>query len=195
MDTHSHLRNHIISRLTEQGRHDPASPQKAGSDCGTFPGKSTRGRITSAAALLVSAVFFLAAGCNQQPAQDVLNQINARLEQVEQKLVPLEEQNTRFNESISNTESRFITMEEKINTLTQQVEKMASRTSSAAERKSAQSPGAGTQGKKQYHTVSRGETLYSIAKKYGISVDAVRRLNNLNQNQPIQAGQKLVIAP
>jgi septal ring factor EnvC (AmiA/AmiB activator) len=44
-----------------------------------------------------------------------------------------------------------------------------------------------------YHEVGRGETLYRISKKYGISVDELRRLNNLNQNQTIYPGQKLLV--
>jgi len=47
--------------------------------------------------------------------------------------------------------------------------------------------------KRPYHEVSRGETLYRISKKYGISVDELRRLNNLNQNQTIYPGQKLLV--
>ena len=45
----------------------------------------------------------------------------------------------------------------------------------------------------QYHVVQRGETLYSISKRYGISIDEIRRINNLKQNQPIQKGQKLLV--
>ena len=194
MYTHSYHQNHIISELTLEGRHGLSSQMETGSCFRTFPEKTTRGQWAPAAVLVLSAFFFLVAGCNQQPAQDVLNQINARFEQLEQKLVQLEEQNTRLNESISNGQSGLITMEEKIATLTQQVEKMASRPSPSAVKKSSLPSGVASQGKKQYHTVGRGETLYSIAKKYGLSVDEVRRLNNLNQSQPIQAGQKLVIA-
>jgi len=195
MYTRSHPQNHIISELMQEGRHGVSSQKKTGSCFRTFHEKITRGQWAPAAVLGLNAFFFLVAGCSQQPAQDVLNQINARFEQLEQKLVQLEEQNTRLNESISNGQSGLITMEEKIATLTQQVEKMASRPSSSAVKKPAQPSGVASQGKKQYHTVGRGETLYSIAKKYGLSVDEVRRLNNLNQNQPIQAGQKLVIVP
>ena len=42
------------------------------------------------------------------------------------------------------------------------------------------------------HTVRRGDTLYSIARKYGVSVDDIRRLNNLTSNV-LSIGQRLLI--
>jgi LysM repeat protein len=42
----------------------------------------------------------------------------------------------------------------------------------------------------QYHTVDKGETLYSIAKRYGMTVDGLKKLNDLPDNN-IKLGQKL----
>jgi anti-anti-sigma factor len=44
------------------------------------------------------------------------------------------------------------------------------------------------------HTVMQGETLFSISKKYGVTIDELRRLNNLKSNQTIGVGQKLIIS-
>lgn len=41
-----------------------------------------------------------------------------------------------------------------------------------------------------YHTVAKGETLYAIARKYGVKVDDVKKLNNLGESA-ISIGQKL----
>lgn len=49
-------------------------------------------------------------------------------------------------------------------------------------------------GKKRYHEVKKGETLYQISKKYGISVTELRNLNNLNPEQSIQPGQKIQVS-
>ena len=43
-----------------------------------------------------------------------------------------------------------------------------------------------------YYTVKSGDTLYSIAKKYGITVDKLKDLNNLNSNM-ISVNQKLLV--
>lgn len=44
---------------------------------------------------------------------------------------------------------------------------------------------------KAFHEVQASETLFSIGQRYGLSVDALRRLNNLNENDIIQPGQRL----
>jgi LysM repeat protein len=41
-----------------------------------------------------------------------------------------------------------------------------------------------------YHTVEKGDTLYNISRRYGLTVDALKQLNNLTDNN-IQIGQKL----
>jgi LysM repeat protein len=43
------------------------------------------------------------------------------------------------------------------------------------------------------HTVQRGETLFSIARRYGVSVDAVSGANGIGDPSRIYAGQRLVI--
>jgi lipid-binding SYLF domain-containing protein len=45
----------------------------------------------------------------------------------------------------------------------------------------------------RYYAVERGDTLYGISKKYGISVAELRRLNNLREGQHIYPGQKILI--
>jgi LysM repeat protein len=47
---------------------------------------------------------------------------------------------------------------------------------------------------KQYHTVQKGESLSGISAKYGISVEELRRLNNLPANKQIRIGQKLQVS-
>ena len=43
------------------------------------------------------------------------------------------------------------------------------------------------------HTMKKGETLYSLSRKYNVSVDDILKLNNISDPQKIRAGQKLVI--
>ena len=44
-----------------------------------------------------------------------------------------------------------------------------------------------------YYIVKKGDTLYSIAKKYGTTVDNLKLINNLNSNM-LSIGQKLLLA-
>ncbi|MGQ9645196.1 MAG: LysM peptidoglycan-binding domain-containing protein [Thermodesulfobacteriota bacterium] len=48
---------------------------------------------------------------------------------------------------------------------------------------------------KKYHTVQKGDTLYKISKRYGISVEELRKLNHLSADQALRSGQKLLVSP
>jgi LysM repeat protein len=45
------------------------------------------------------------------------------------------------------------------------------------------------------HEVAPGQALWSIAQAYGLSIDAISRLNNLATDAVLYAGDKLVVAP
>jgi uncharacterized coiled-coil protein SlyX len=47
----------------------------------------------------------------------------------------------------------------------------------------------------QYYTVQKGDTLYSISKKYGLTVAKMRELNGIKPGQPLMSGQKLRVTP
>jgi RND family efflux transporter MFP subunit len=48
--------------------------------------------------------------------------------------------------------------------------------------------------KGQYHEVRKGDSLYLIATKYGLSVDELCHLNNMHPRQIIRPGQKLLVS-
>jgi LysM repeat protein len=50
-------------------------------------------------------------------------------------------------------------------------------------------------GKKRYHTVSAGDTLYGISRKYGLTVEKIRQLNKLAKSADIHPGQELLVTP
>ena len=43
------------------------------------------------------------------------------------------------------------------------------------------------------HTVRRGETLYRIANRYGVTVDELRRANRIGRRAAIRVGQRLSV--
>jgi uncharacterized protein (TIGR00159 family) len=48
-------------------------------------------------------------------------------------------------------------------------------------------------GKKRYHTVRSGETLWGISRRYGLTVEELRNLNNLSPGVAIYPDQKLLV--
>jgi LysM repeat protein len=44
------------------------------------------------------------------------------------------------------------------------------------------------------HVVKAGETLYQISRKYGLSVDQLKKFNNMGKDVTIRPGQKLIVA-
>lgn len=57
-----------------------------------------------------------------------------------------------------------------------------------------QSPKDNPQTQNAYHTVKSGESLWSIAKAEGTSVNTLAKLNNLNPQSALKPGQKLMVA-
>jgi LysM repeat protein len=47
---------------------------------------------------------------------------------------------------------------------------------------------------KQYHTVTSGDTLFSISHRYGLSIEKIRHLNKLTKSSVIYPGQKLLVS-
>lgn len=52
-----------------------------------------------------------------------------------------------------------------------------------------------SQGTGRYYVVQRGDTLSGIAREYGLSVDELCGLNQIQKTDTIYPGQKLVVAP
>ena len=46
---------------------------------------------------------------------------------------------------------------------------------------------------KRYHTVTSGETLYSISHRYGLPVEKIRLMNKLTDASVIRPGQRLLL--
>jgi LysM repeat protein len=79
--------------------------------------------------------------------------------------------------------------------LSRKVEALEKRSEPTAELKAKPSaPKPPVTAQKRYHTVQKGETLFKISKKYGITVEELRKLNDLSRGEPVRTGQKLLIS-
>ena len=48
--------------------------------------------------------------------------------------------------------------------------------------------------KKQYYEIKKGDNLFRISQKYGVSVDELARMNDLHEEELLFVGQKLVVS-
>lgn len=127
---------------------------------------------------------------------DILEKRLTRLERVELRIASLEKQEKGLQHSIVEMDrsGRYLTQQlgkltQRLDSLKKGMAPVAAKTgvSTAIQRKPL-SPG-----KKRFHEVRPGETLFRIAQQYSISVDELCRLNNITPNRVIQPGQKLLV--
>jgi hypothetical protein len=117
----------------------------------------------------------------------------------EDRIRQIEEQQKMFRQSLLVMDRSLRTLKEDFNRLTVTYENLQQKKSAPEPSKLESSQPvqkeAPPQPKPAYHVVSRGETLYRISKKYGISVDELRRINNMDPSSIIHPGQELLVSP
>ena len=115
---------------------------------------------------------------------------------LEEKIAGLEKQLGELQGKVS-TSSPDPALIHRVDALAQKVEALEKRKQPKAESKiePSRSSKRAVPTEKRYHTVQKGETLSGISKRYGISLEELRKRNNLSENQRIHTGQRLRISP
>ncbi|MFO7785066.1 MAG: LysM peptidoglycan-binding domain-containing protein [Thermodesulfobacteriota bacterium] len=149
-----------------------------------------------AAAVLLAAVLLLIGG-GQTEGEEVLQILAERLDRIETRLDRLEETGKQvpalagridgLGESVSKLEKDRRTLSTSIETLNRRLEAVTERAPAQGSTSPAAAEGASA------HKVQRGETLFSIAKQYGLSVEELCRLNGIKKTDVIQPGQTLTV--
>jgi LysM repeat protein len=136
-------------------------------------------------------IYFLSKGRTTRGA----SLLQLRVTALEQKIAELEQQLTELQGKIT-ASGQDPALLQQVNTLAQKVESLEKQKQPTAKSKAKPFPPSkpAVSAKKKYHTVQKGETLYRISKKYGISVEELRKRNNLSADQPVRAGQKLLVS-
>jgi LysM repeat protein len=129
---------------------------------------------------------------------DLLERRLIRIEKVEPVIPTLQKQAKMLEQSIGETDTSIKLLIQRVDAMNQRLEVLQNKTLSAA--KGAQESGDAPEkqaspDKRRVHVVSRGENLYRISSKYGLTVDELCRLNNMRSSQPIHPGQELLIVP
>jgi LysM repeat protein len=129
---------------------------------------------------------------SKRPTGDEVSFLQSKVIELERKNAELEKQLGELHGNISTiTPASDLIL--RIEALAQKVEALEKQPTAESRRKPS-APSKPAFDEEQYHTVQKGETLSRISKKYGISVEELRKLNNLSEDQPIYTGQKLRIS-
>ncbi len=170
----------------------------------TVTGVRTK-RSMSLTAYLISAgivVLILVIGCalffkfHKTSTADLVATKN-RLKMLEQRFPQLAGQVMELEQSMSNLKAGGESLTKRLDEMSYKVAQL--QTAAAAKQAKGKAP-VGVQEKSAiktaaaYHQVQPGETLYRIAKKYGISLAELCRLNQISKEQAIKPGQKLLVS-
>jgi LysM repeat protein len=132
----------------------------------------------------------------KQPAGSDGTLLESKMAAVEQRITALEKQIAELHGKIS-TSSPTSALLQRVEALSQKVEGLEKQKQPAPEPKAKpptpSKPTASTE--KKYHLVLKGETLYGISKKYGMSMEELRKMNNLPKDPLLHTGQKLLVSP
>jgi len=137
--------------------------------------------LIGAGVLIVVLIFFSWRVSGKDKSTEALAQMAQKMAAMEQKIASLEKQQ---EDLVSGP----------VKSLAGKVEMLEKR--SAEKPEPPASPKAqATPPTKRYHKVKKGETLYGIAKRYGLSVEELKRMNKLSPKTTVAAGRNLIVSP
>jgi len=123
--------------------------------------------------------------------QGSLSQLDDRMTRIEgmmDRVPELGKQMESIRKDIDRMDNSLKGLKTGVNRADKKIEALRKKTSSSGD--------VSKTSKKRYHTVRSGDSLFGIAKKYGLSINDLRRLNSkLDKNGTIVPGQKLLVGP
>lgn len=169
--------------------------------------KSLRPLVSAGAAVLVAVLavlFFLMREENKAPEVN-LQPLLKRMELLEERTAKLESRGREAPQIQEKLDSLTRNLNERLSHLEKDISQVKEDAASGKKMPEVSQPIASTPapppksaarpGTPRVHTVAPGENLYRIALRYNLSVEDLRRLNNLRPNQSLHVGQKLSVTP
>ncbi|MBN2125420.1 MAG: LysM peptidoglycan-binding domain-containing protein [Deltaproteobacteria bacterium] len=172
-------------------------------------GLSPQGRtliFAVAGAVILIAFIVIFFGGRDKGASEELKALPARMDGMEKRLIQAELAGPKIGEienelkgmkqSVQRIEGGVKSLERELDALNQKLAALSRTMVSVPQQAQAAPPmpkKAPAEAGARSHRVQRGDTLYSISKTYGTTVDAIRRLNNIGPKDAIRPGQELRI--
>jgi LysM repeat protein len=183
--------------------------------------KSLKPVLIGGGVLLIAVIVLLMflSGAPKTAERDLIKGMEARLKGIEEKLAKLEWIDTgmarleRKEKEIGSINERMAQLEgaltRKVDQLSKEMTKpapkppepAAPKAEPAAPKPDVAAPKAAAPAKAEkdtrakLHAVQRGETIYGISRKYGITAEQLMKLNKLGPKDAIKPGQQLVVGP
>ena len=181
-----------------------------GNQTGILQTKSNRPYIIGGIGLVIFVILLIMVLSRPSDVVDgeQLQSLEERIQNLEKKLATIDVIGQAFDR-IDNNEKELNLIMERVDrfegTITTQIDqiikelgKLHQKTGSAPPPKAkASQPVAKSTTEKnmKIHEVSAGDTLYSISRHYGLTVDQLRKYNNIGKDTAIRPGQKLKLSP
>ncbi len=136
--------------------------------------------LIAAGALIVVLVFFFWGVSGKNKSSETLAQMAQRLDAMEQKIAALQKQQEDLVSGPVRSLAEKVEMLEK---------RPAKKPEPAASPKAQAAPPT-----KRYHKVKKRETIRSIAKRYGLSAEELKRMNKFSPKTTLAVGQNLIVS-
>ncbi len=171
---------------------------------GVAPRQSNRKPLVVAGAVVLvlafALLFFLGKGEKQGPEVD-LQPLLKKIGLLEERIAKLESRGKEAPQIQEKLDSLTRNLNERLSFLEKDINQIKEEAVSGKRKAEVSQPASPTPahlprspakpGATRFHTVAPGENLYRIALRYNLSVEELRRFNNLRQDQSLQVGQKL----
>ena len=157
--------------------------------------------------VLIMIILFFSFFMDGSKAREDISSIRANFDQVEKRLTQVEDKIARLNKEVLTSkvdldknmeerQSQKLALQKRLDKQSIRIDKLNEAMSTLATKKKSsekvdKKPTPQTENR--YHEVRKGETLYGVARRYGISVDELCRLNQITARNVIQPGQKLLV--
>ena len=133
---------------------------------------------------------------NIEKRMALLEERLGKIVEIDEKLILLDTQGKKFELFVDRFDRFETSMSLKMEIINNELYASQKKGTKAAERKKPER----TKISKKithpiYHEVKAKETLYQISRRYGLTVDDLRKLNRLTPEAVIHPGQKLIVSP